>query len=148
MYDILIYVAESLIKNIDVITDCQFLMKTFVLLMITFKCKKIISFSSNEKNRHIVSTFLRKLAIKDDSSYKVLSTILSTNCEKSFNEILEFLISNAINKFNPPITEWIFAVPLIHFMMKKCNPFDPFQRLSWDLVDNHHKRRQVCSCAP
>ena len=93
------------------------------------------TFSSYECNRHIISILLQNLAIKDSESYQVVRTLFFKTYEKFVEDILNILISNAVTKFVPPMSEWIFAVPLIHFM-KKCVPFDHVQGLTWELVNN------------
>ena len=133
--------AESLIAAITTHPDKHFIVEVLVLLLIIFKCNMLYNFSSSETNRDIMSILLQNLAIKDGSAYQIVSSSLFITYEKSVGDILNMLISNAVNKYIPPITAWIFTVPLVHFLMKKCVPFDHLQRISWDLIDLYHESR-------
>ena len=92
----------------------------------------LADFSSTLNNRATLSSLLYNLAIKDDASYQIINTDIFMHYQKSIGEILDKLISNAVFKFNPSIKEWIFAVPLLHFLMKKCVPFEQLEGISWD----------------
>ena len=134
MYKFLISTAESLNETINVNPMSCFLPKVLVLLVIFYKCDMLAGFSSNKSNRSIISYLLRNLAIKDQSSYQIIDAKFFIHYQKSFKEILATIIERAA-KFNPPIAEWIFAVPLFHFMMRKCIPYEQLGGLSEDFDD-------------
>lgn len=94
----------------------------------------LASFSSNKSNRSVISHLFLYLAIKDESSCQIIGADFFIHYQNSFKDTLDMLIGNAV-KFKPPITEWIFAVPLLHFMMKKCKPYEPLRGLSWEFDD-------------
>jgi len=135
--------AGNLVKTISSYPDCSFVVKVLVLLIIIFKCSKLRRFSLSEANYPILKSLFRNLAIKDNLSYQSISTLI-TNYQKSIMEILDILTIN-VTKFKPPITEWIFAVPLLHFAMKKCKPFGHLEKMSWDFDKVYSdKTRLVC----
>ena len=110
------------------------LVKVLVLLIIFFKCELLNKFSSNKLNRYNISHLLQNLAVKDQSSYQLIVANFLNHYLKSIEEILDKLIGNAV-KFNPPIIEWIFAVPLLHFVLNKCTPFEQLEGTSWEYDD-------------
>ena len=127
--------AASLIKTMLIHPKSCFLAKILVLLMSFYKCGMLDRFSSNKTHWYTITSLLRNLAIKDASSCQIVSADFVIHYAKCIGEILDTLISNAI-KFNPPITEWIFAVPLLHFVMKNCQPYEHLKGISWDYNDS------------
>ena len=134
MYEFLMSMAGSLVETIYAHPSSCFLAKILVLLMIFYKCEMLTRFSSSKAYFHTQCSLLRNLAIQDESSCQVLSADFVIHYAKSIGELVEMLIGNAI-KSNPPITEWIFAVPLLHFVMKNCKPYEQLERISWDYND-------------
>lgn len=145
MYTIIQRVATSLTNDIFACPDIYSLLKALVLLIIIFKCNQLFSFTSDGNNRDLIKLLLRKLAIKNFASYQRVNAKLLITYQTALEEILTSLITNAVSKFVPPITDWIFAVPLLHFMKEKCVPFDHLEMPSWDSMDDHCTKRQVYS---
>ena len=135
MYEFLTSVAMLLVKTIITHPDSCFLAKILVLLMSFYKCLMLDRFSSSEACCDTISSLLQNLAIKDESSCQIVSADFVILYAQSIGEILDTLIGNAI-KFSPPITEWIFAVPLLHFVMKNCKPYEQLEGISWDYNDS------------
>ena len=75
------------------------------------------------------------LAVKDECSFKIICSDFFVNYEVSIGVIMDTLITNAV-KCSPPIAEWIFAVPMLHFMTKKCKPYEQLRGLSWNYADS------------
>ena len=134
MYEFLTSMAASLVKTMLTHTSSCFLAKILVLLMIFYKCEMLTRFSSSKTHCYTISNLLQNLAIKDELSCQIVSADFVIHYAKSIGEILDTLIGNAI-KFNPSITEWIFAVPLLHFVMKNCKPYEQLEGISWDYND-------------
>ena len=135
MYEFLTSMAASLVKTILAHSSDCFLAKILVLLMIFYQCEMLTRFSSSKAHWSILCSFLRNLAIQDEPSCQILSADFVIHYAKSIGDILNKLIGNAI-KFSPPITEWIFAVPLLHFVMKNCKPYEQLEGISWDYNDS------------
>ena len=132
MYKFLTSVAESLVKKIIAAnSDSCFFIKNLVLLLIIYKCEMLADFSSDKTNHSTMQSLLKNLAIKDKSSCQILSADFVIHYTNLIVKILDTLIGNAI-KFSPPITEWIFAVPLLHFVMKECEPYRQLKGVSLD----------------
>ena len=131
MYDFLTSGAVLLVDTIIANPSICFLVKILVLLMIFYKCDMLHRFSSNATNRAVLSSLFRNLAIKDDLSCQVVSSNFVISYQKSISEVLDMLIGNAVN-LTPPITEWIFSVPLLHFVMKNCAPNEQAEEITWD----------------
>lgn len=131
MYKFLTSMVSSLVETIFAHPSSCFLVKILVLLMIFYKCEMLTSFSSSKTQWSTLCSLLRNLAIEDESSCQILSADFVIHYAKSIGEILEILIGNAV-KLNPPITEWIFAVPLLHFVTKYCKPYEQLEGISWD----------------
>ena len=131
MYEFLTSGAESLVNTIIANTSLCFLVKILVLLMIFYKCDMLHRFSSNAANRTVLSSLFRNLAIKDNLSCQVVSSNFMISYQKSISEVLDILIGNAV-KLTPSLTEWIFSVPLFHFVNKNCVPNEQPEEITWD----------------
>ena len=130
MYELLTSVVESLINTITTHPGSTFLLKIIVLLVIFNECKILAKFSSHEANRLTISLLLKNLVDKE-SSFRIISTDFFVHYQNSILELLDTLITSAV-ELKPPIAEWIYAVPLLHFVMKKCKPFEQLQGTTWD----------------
>ena len=130
MYELLTSVVESLNNTITTHSGSTFLLKIIVLLVIFNECKILAKFSSHEANRLTISILLKNLVDKE-SSFRIISTDFFVHYQNSILEVLDTLITSAV-EFKPPIAEWIYAVPLLHFVMKKCKPFEQLQGTTWD----------------
>ena len=134
MYEFLTSTAASLANTIIDHPGSSFLVKSLVLLMIFYKCEMISKFVSGKNISSILGVLLKSLAVKDESTCQVISCDFVVHYTKSIVEILGKLISGAI-KCIPPITEWIFAVPLLHFVQGNCKPYAQLEGISWDYND-------------
>lgn len=132
MYKFFLFVANSLLQKIASHSADSGLVKILVLLMIVFKCNMLHRFSSNEDNRFIVKNMLKNLAITNYMSYQIVITTLPISYRPTIKAVLDQVIINAVNKFSPPLTEWIFAVPLVHFVTEKCKPNQRLEGIGWD----------------
>ena len=135
MYEFLTSMAASLVETIYAHPNSCFLAKILVLLMIFYKCEMLTRFTSSRTYWYTTSSLLRNLAIQDESSCQILSADFVIHYAKSIGIILDTLIGSAVRS-NPPITEWIFAVPLLHFVMKNCRPNEQLEGISWDYNDS------------
>ena len=131
MFEFLTSTAALLVKAITTYPESCFLIKTLVLLIIFYKCEMITKFSLSRPHSVTIGALLRNLAIKDESTCRVLTNDFVIHYAKSIGELLDKLIGGAI-KCTPPVAEWIFAVPLLHFMMKVCKPYEQLQGISLD----------------
>ena len=134
MYEFLTSTAALLVKTIFDHPGYSFLVKSLVLLIIFYKCEMITKFLSGKNISSILGVFLKSLAIKDKSTCQVISNNFVVHYTKSIEEIIGKLITSA-SKYNPPITEWIFAVPLLHFVKENCKPYVQLEGISWDYND-------------
>ena len=135
MYEFLTSRATSLVTTMANYPRFCGLVKVLVLLIIFYKCELLNKFSSVKQNRFNIVKLLQNLAVKDQPSYQLISTNFLSHYHKSVEDILKILIGNAV-KFSPPIIEWIFAVPLLHFVHKKCRPFEQLEGTSIDFDDS------------
>ena len=146
MYQILTFFTTSLLKTMTGNPRAYFLAKLLALLLIFYKCKLLASFCTHKFHRLTICGILKNLAVKDDSTFKILGSEFFVNYQKSVGDVLTMLITNAV-KCSPPITEWIFAVPMLHFMTKKCKPFEQLVGLSWNYADSTRQVYfQCCVC--
>ena len=134
MYEFLTSTAALLVKTIFDHPGSSFLVKSLVLLIIFYKCEMIAKFLSSKNISSILGVFLKSLAIKDKSTCQVISSNFVVHYTKSIGEIIGKLITSA-SKYNPPIAEWIFAVPLLHFVKENCKPYAQLEGIGWDYND-------------
>ena len=131
MYQLLLTATKSLHTAIKDDPHQSYLIKVLTLLMIYFKCTLLNEFSSDISNRDFIVTLLQNLTI-NHSSYGEACNKLLFYYKDSVLQILDIVIENAI-RFTPLITEWIFAVPLIHLLSEKCKPFEVLPAIHWDV---------------
>lgn len=141
MYEFLTSGVASLIQSSTTYPVSNFLVKALVLLLIFFKCKMLNKFCSDQKNDSVLSDLLRGLTIKDEQN---ISSEFFAHYQHSLIDILKMIIDNMNNKFNTPLTEWIFVIPLYHFLIKKCEPFAQLQWIEWDYNDNLARQVYLC----
>ena len=137
MYQLLLTTAKSLHSSITEDPNQPCLIRVLTLLMMYFKCMLLGKFSADGSNRNFIVTLFRSLTI-DHSSYQEACNKLFIYYQKSVLDILHIMIGNAITKFKQPITEWIFAVPLIHLLSEQCKPFEALHSISWDFSKSAH----------
>ena len=137
MYQLLLVVAKSLHTSITEDPKQPSLITVLTLLMIYYKCMLLEKFSAGGGNHDIIVTLFQSLTI-DYSSYQEACDKLLIHYKKSVLQILDIMIFNAITKFKQPIAEWIFAVPLIHFLSEQCKPFEVLHTISWDFNKSAH----------
>ena len=138
MYEFLTSATTSLMTTINTHPEFTFLLKIIVLLMVFYKCEMLNRFI--QTNHSPLSCLLKNLAVKDESSLKIISNDFFVHYQKSVTSMLELLISNSA-KFKQPVAEWVFAVPLLHFMIKKCSKaYEQLEGMSWD---HDNSTRQV-----
>ena len=132
MYEFLTSTIANLMTTIKTNPGFTFVMKILVLLIIFFKCEMLNRFS--QANHSAISYLLKNLAVKDESSLQIISTGFFVHYQKSIQRVLEALISNSV-KFKQPVIEWMFAIPLLHFVVKKCKPYEQLEGMTWDHDD-------------
>ena len=137
MYQQLLAATKSLHSSITEDPKQPCLIRVLTLLMMYFKCMLLDKFSANGSNRDFIVTLFRSLTI-EYSSYQEACDKLFIHYKKSVLDILDIMIGNAITTFEQPITEWIFAVPLIHLLSEQCKPFEVLHSISWDFSKSAH----------
>ena len=116
----LILATRSLTNNIKNQPTKSYLQNILCLLVIYFKTNMLRDFCRKSEHAIPIGILLRNLAIKSSS---VLKTVVN-NFQKNYGQlflqsVLKFI--NDIVTFHPSLTEWIFAIPIIHLLMGKCN---------------------------
>lgn len=119
--------ASSLAETTTTYPGSSYLVKVLVLLIISYECNMLSAFCVNKANHTTIGTLLQNLAIKDK---QFISSNLLIHYQKPIGEILNILIGK-VTYFSPSMTEWIFAVPLLHFVTRKCVPFQQLQKMKW-----------------
>ena len=137
MYQLLLTATKSLHISITEDSKQPCLIKVLTLLIIYFKCILLDKFSSDGSNRDFIATLFRNLAI-DHLSYQEAYDKLLFQYKKSVLQILDIMIVNATTKFEQPVMEWVFALPLIHLLTEQYKPSEVLQSLSWDFNKSAH----------
>ena len=111
----LILATHSLTNNIKKQPTKCYLNNILCLLIIYFKLEMLNDFCSKSEHTELVTILLRNLAV--DSSSVLKSEVLKFKVydKLSLQSLLNFI--NKAIKFHPFLTEWIFAIPLVHFLM-------------------------------
>jgi len=117
-------VTSSLVKTINEHTDTNFSNESLVLLLIYHKCKMLPKLLESS-NRPFMTVLLKSLVL-DKSSYdsnKILFSEFGSAIEKLFQAVIQSAI---------PLSEYVYAVPIVHLVTEQCNPFETLQSTSWD----------------
>ena len=120
-------VTSSLVKKINEHTDTNFSNESLVLLLIYHKCKMLSKFLESS-NRPFMTVLLKSLVL-DKSSYDS-NKILFSEFGSAIEELFQVVIQSAI-----PLSEYVYAVPIVHLVTEQCNPFETLQSTSWDFKE-------------
>ena len=138
MYDSLLDVTRSLVtERINVNPNATCFIEVLILLMIYYKCSLLTRFCSDKSNQYWLRNLLGHLVI-DESYFQEGNQKFLLNYKKSVVDILTI----AIDKCSPHISEWIFAVPLMHFITEQCQPYEELESIIWGQDDLRRKTRQ------
>jgi len=131
MYQHLGFVTRSLVAMITAWPDYSVFIKILILLMTYFNCKMLSTFCNDNANQSVLKSLLQNLVV-DKSFYDEANEKIFSIYNQSIEEILQILFRAAMLN-QPPLKEWIFAVPLVHLLTKQCHPFEELQSvISWD----------------
>ena len=123
-------VVQTLVDQIKQSPEKSFLQNSLCVLVIYFKLKMLTDFCANSNNVVHMSDILRNMGV-DQLKYEATVKVLWNKYRDVLVESVSFLITCAI-KHKPPITEWIFAIPVLFFLKRKCTPPEPLKIIGWD----------------
>ena len=116
----LILNTYSLANNIKSQPSKSYLRNILCLLVIYCKINMLQDFCQKAENATIISILLRNLAVDSSSVLETEVKNFQINCGQLFlRSILNFI--NVIINSHPSLTEWIFAIPMIHLLMGQHN---------------------------
>jgi len=125
MYQCLRDVSESFVDRVDKEPMASRFIEALILLVIYHKCSILEMFCSDYyKEKHLLKILLQNLAV--DKSYSDINNQkFLCHFEASVGEIVTMLISRS------HVSEWIFAVPLLHLITKQCEPYATLKSIDW-----------------
>ena len=129
--------VDHLLDNSTNLSKNFIIQNILSLLIIFYKLGFLVDFCNNQENTRLVSPLLHCLTVD-----KLLFENSVRPLWNSFDKLLPYsiltVVKGAVN-FNPPLPEWIFAIPLVHFLTKLCEPFEILHSIEWDHVglSNH-----------
>jgi len=123
-------VVQTLFDLIKQSPEKSFLQNTLCILVIHFKLKMLTDFCASSSNAVYLSDMLRNMGV-DKLKYEATVKLLWDKYADVLVDSVSFPINGAI-KHKPPITEWIFAIPLLYFLKRKCTPPEPLKTIEWD----------------
>ena len=115
----LIDATHSLTNNIKIQPTKPFLKNILCLLMIYFKLNMLHDFCHKAEHTTLIGILLQNMA--------VFPSMLETevkNFQNGYGELFQksFLgFVNDIINYHPSSTEWIFAIPIVHLLVKQRN---------------------------
>lgn len=116
----LILATHSLANNIKNQPKKSYLDNILCLLVIYFKTDMLHDFCRKSEHANLISILLRNLSVDSSSVLKTKVNNFHTNYGQLFLQSLLNFINNIINS-HPSLTEWIFAIPIIHLLMGNHN---------------------------
>ena len=132
------HLLEDLLNNFMNLSKNSIVQNVLCILIIYYKLGFLVEFCNNKENAYPMRCLLNKMIIDDslfENSVKPL-----WNCYANIlpNSILT-IIKGAIS-FSSPLTEWIFAIPLVHLLKEHCKPFDVLHSIEWEHIgESSHK---------
>jgi len=132
MYAILLEVTRLFLSRIK--PGASLFIEVLILLMIYYKCNLLKKFCSNNYNHYFLGVLSRHLVIDESYSQQANQSFL-TNYEKAIADILTIIIKEC----SPHILEWIFVVPLMHFITKQSRPYEILESIQ-DKSSHHTEK--------
>jgi len=123
--------VDTLVENIKTSPKQSFLQNILAILMIYQKMMMLGDFCYNSENAIYMSFMLRNMGVDTSTFQHTVNLMWDKYKEWLFNSI-SFLINCAI-KCRPLLTEWIFAIPILYFLKRKCIPPKPLIEIHWDI---------------
>jgi len=123
-------VVHTLVGLIKQSPEKSFLQNTLCILVIHFKLMMLTDFCTNCDNAVYLIDMLRSMGV-DKLKYEATVKYLWDKYANVLVDSVSFLINGAI-KQKPPITEWIFAIPVLYYLKRKCIPPEPLKTIEWD----------------
>ena len=125
----LFLVTKNLVENIEKSPNKSFLQNILSVLIIYFKMQMLTGFCNNNKNLNYLKHFLRNIAIDFSSTYHTVLQVLWKE-DKELLLTTVTIIANSAASFN--LTEWIFAIPILHLLNGQCSPSQSLDTVDWD----------------
>lgn len=116
----LILATNSLTDNIQNQPTKSYFKNILCLLTIYFKLNMLDDFCRKAEHTTHIGILLRNLTVDSSSVLKAEVKSFWNNYGQTFQELLVNFINKVIH-FHPTMIEWIFAVPLVHMLMRKHN---------------------------
>ena len=116
----LILATHSLTDNIQNKPTKSYFKNILCLLTIYSKLNMLQDFCRKAENASNIGILLRNLAISSSSVLEAEVKSFWNGYGESFQQLLVKFINEIIN-FRPTMIEWIFAIPLVHLLMRKHN---------------------------
>lgn len=137
MFDYLKDVTFAFVKRIKNNPHQNHSLEVLNLFLIYSKCNLLDSLCANT-GHHCLCVLLRSLCF-DELSFKAVNSEILSHYKKDVANLLWYVI-NAVTKLDSPLQEWIFAVPLFHYVSESpdtlqinfsesANAFTKFQRI-------------------
>ena len=82
---------------------------------------------------------LLHMIIVDDSLFENSVRPLWIHYTNALPNSILTIIKGAIN-FPSALAEWIFAIPLVHFLEEQCKPFDKLHSIEWEYIGESSHR--------
>ena len=115
----LIEATHSLTRNIKAHPTKPYLKNILCLLMIYFKLNMLHDFCHKHEHTTLIGILLQNLAVNPSMLETEVKIFWNGYGELFQNSLLGFV--NEIIYYHQSLTEWIFAIPIIHLLIKKRN---------------------------
>ena len=117
----LILATHSLANNIQSHKPTEsYLQNILCLLVIYFKTNMLQDFCQKAEHNAVIEILLRNLAVNSSSVLETMVKDLPINARQLFLKSLLSFVNSIINSHSI-LTEWIFAIPIIHLLMGQHN---------------------------
>ena len=128
----LILVTDSLTDNIIKQPTKSHVKNILCLLIIYFKMNMLGNFCKNPEHTKLINILLRNLAVSSSAVFESEVKIFWVAFEQLFLQSLLNFINESVNL----TTDWIFAIVIVHLLLKQ---HDSLNSVEWKDDDSHFK---------
>ena len=132
---------QDLLDNFTNISKNSIVKNVLCVLIIYTKLGFLVEFCYNKENAYPMRCLLYNM-ISDELSFENnVKPLLNYYASLLPNSIIT-IVKGAIS-FPSPLTEWIFAIPLVHLLIEQCKPFEVLNSIEWEHIGKS-THRYVC----
>jgi len=130
-------VIKILVGNMQKSPKEPFLQNSLTVLIISYKLEMLFDYCYNMEHSSYLKALLRNMAVEFSSLCQNTVQVLQEHFNNDLLSVMTTLVYG-VTSYNPPLSDWIFAVPIIHLLNKECESLQCSNKIDWD----HYSTKQ------